>query len=474
MTAAPTSQTDPRAAHGSTFARQVQAMMSAFGEHESGMNYKSRSGSSSASGAYQYTDGTWNNYKGYRHAWQAPKSVQDERMRHDVIARYNAYGGDWRKVIVGHFYPAWVNHPEKWDQIPTGPGSDNPTVNQYIASVLPKFQKYSGVNVPQPQAQGVSATGGNVSGNVDMSSVTGTGVNVGVPLPKNASAADIRDYVAKLYPYMVAYLNDPELGPILIDAAQGGWDQQHLEGALFDTKWWKHTQASAREWDANEKLDGRTAEAKVAGAQATIATQAAQLGITLDGKTLHALARQSLRLAWNPSQVTAALASKFNYSAKATYTGSVGTSLDQLKAMAHEYGVPLSDSTLTKWVDDMVANNKSAQDFSSYIIKQAQSLYPTIGGQIDADHTTKQYLDPYYQIASQTLDKPVTSFDLMDPRWNKAINTVDPATGKRGPMALSDWTTYLRKLPEYKTTTQANDLAAQAANGLLKTFGYAS
>lgn len=86
---------------------------------EGGGNYqalnKEKKGNT-ASGAYQYTDATWNNYGGYPKAMLAPPHVQDKRFAEDLSKRIRKYGGDIFKAAAEHYLPAYANKPETWDE----------------------------------------------------------------------------------------------------------------------------------------------------------------------------------------------------------------------------------------------------------------------------------------------------------------------------------------------------------------------
>lgn len=69
-----------------------------------------------ASGAYQYTDATWNGYGGYSKAALAPKEVQDRRFQEDIHARALRFGGDPYKMIAAHYLPAAASNPATWTQ----------------------------------------------------------------------------------------------------------------------------------------------------------------------------------------------------------------------------------------------------------------------------------------------------------------------------------------------------------------------
>ena len=105
------------------FAKNIFGVMNGIKIHESGGNYKAHSRYSSACGAYQFIDSTWNNYGGYSDACRAPQSVQDQRMFDSLLWRYKDKNGDWEKVIAAHFIPAWADEKWRWNNTPAGGGN---------------------------------------------------------------------------------------------------------------------------------------------------------------------------------------------------------------------------------------------------------------------------------------------------------------------------------------------------------------
>lgn len=59
---------------------------------ESSNNYSAAARGSTASGAYQFIDSTWGNYRGFRRAKDAPPPIQDEKARANVTGIMARYG----------------------------------------------------------------------------------------------------------------------------------------------------------------------------------------------------------------------------------------------------------------------------------------------------------------------------------------------------------------------------------------------
>lgn len=278
--------------------------------------------------------------------------------------------------------------------------------------------------------------------------------------------------IESTYGYLAAYLKNPEVGPILAKAAKNGWGQDELLGALEKTSWWKKTSDSARSWQAQQRLDPATAKQRLNQMQQQI-QQLAQstLGERLNPKRVADMANAAIASNWSDAQLQAAVGAEFKYQGQnAKYQGAAGQTITGLQKLAGEYAVPISNSTMKNWTKLVLEGNNTVQDFQSYLQAQAESLYPTLAAPLKAGVTTQDYFSPYAQLASQILEKPVDSIDVMNPKWNKALNTVQP-DGTRAPMTLSAWSTYLRGLPEFRQTEQAKSSAADFAVNLGNIFG---
>lgn len=109
---------------------------------ESGGDYTARAAGSSASGAYQFVDRTWDGYGGYPGAWQAPPEVQDARAREHVTAILDAHGGDIAAVPVvwylGHL-PA--GDSPSWDTVPSAGAGNRLTPREYQRRWLSEYDR---------------------------------------------------------------------------------------------------------------------------------------------------------------------------------------------------------------------------------------------------------------------------------------------------------------------------------------------
>ena len=98
---------------------------------ESGERYDAPPNRGNASGAYQYIASTWNNFRGYPHAYLAPPEVQDERALADVQAILARWKGDVSMVPVIWYYPKAATDPVLMDQVPVPSAGNRLTVREY-------------------------------------------------------------------------------------------------------------------------------------------------------------------------------------------------------------------------------------------------------------------------------------------------------------------------------------------------------
>lgn len=175
----------------------VDAVMRGIMQQESGGDYQAENPTSTASGAYQYIDGTWDGYGGYSHASDAPPEIQDEKMRADVQAAYDRLG-DWERVIAAHFAgePGQDGPKTDWDVAPGTPANHNPTIRDYVDGVLghiaelePETDLAAAVPPPVDSAEVATAAAVEPAGPVALSAYDA--IDAGAPMTNPGVDSDL-------------------------------------------------------------------------------------------------------------------------------------------------------------------------------------------------------------------------------------------------------------------------------------------
>lgn len=108
---------------------------------ESGGSYTIKNDHSSASGAYQFLDTTWNHYGGYRRAADAPPDVQDAKARENVNAilkRHGGAGAEMKWVPASWYVGSAGAEKLNWNTVVPG---NNSSVAQYVTKWLNVFAR---------------------------------------------------------------------------------------------------------------------------------------------------------------------------------------------------------------------------------------------------------------------------------------------------------------------------------------------
>lgn len=283
------------------------------------------------------------------------------------------------------------------------------------------------------------------------------------------------ELVAAEYGWAAAFLDHPEVGPILMQAAENGWTQQKMLTELRKTNWWQNTTESQRQWDALKAQDPASAEQQVAVQSDALKQVASQLGGQLDPERLAKLSERVIRngLAGDGSSslVTQMVARELlrDDQQSGIRDGILGRNL---RSEADSYGIPLSDKAVDRWIRQIAKGQATVDDFTNYARTQAKGLYGSLADDIDKGMTVKDLADPYMQVASQILGTTPEQMKLTDGKWNAALNFVDDK-GQRRTMTLAEWQDKLRTDPRYGygDTTEAKNKAWAVAGAINNMFG---
>lgn len=133
-------------------AASTETILATIRRVESGDNYLATNRGSSASGAYQIIDSTWNSYAGYRRAVEAPPDTQDAKaaeMVATILTRHPTIGVPAVPVVwyLGHLLPP---DSARWDTVPVPEAGNRLTPRQYQQRWLTTYNELAATPPAEP------------------------------------------------------------------------------------------------------------------------------------------------------------------------------------------------------------------------------------------------------------------------------------------------------------------------------------
>lgn len=289
--------------------------------------------------------------------------------------------------------------------------------------------------------------------------------------PQTVSPAQARDRAKELYGYLGWYVDHPEIGSILIEAAMHGWDPARLQGRLAQTKWWKNTSESARQWDALVISDNATAARRIKETNLSFALEANRLGVPIDKNRLYAMSVQALRHGWNEDEQRLALAAELRWRPDKAPTGAVAQMMGDVRTVAADHMVSVTDRQAFEWSKRIAGGVSTMDAVTQQMRLLAAARFPHLADEIGQGVTPAQFFTPYRNTIAQVLEVTPDEVDLMSNEWAPVVSYADPRTGETRPMTFAEAERYARSRPGWSHTANAWETGSQAADALMQIFG---
>ena len=277
----------------------------------------------------------------------------------------------------------------------------------------------------------------------------------------------------KIYGSTANLYNIPELKTIFDDAFVNQWDSDTLLRAIDNTEWATSRTQSQESYDVQKTTDPVELQNKVNASVPSVRRVLAGKGISLDEASIKSIAEKGTRNGWTGEQWDSDSAAEAIRLQPAATVGAPkapvsAVTASVLRLVAKQFGVDPTDTTLNSWVNEISTNTKTKEQFNESMRSSAQTLYPTLGERLKTE-TFDAITSPYRTLYSKVLEVDEGSVDLTSPTYSNLFNAGDEKNKRM--MNATEWTSFLRKRPEWQNTQNAYQEYSSAASALNKIFG---
>jgi len=273
--------------------------------------------------------------------------------------------------------------------------------------------------------------------------------------------------------YITAYLQNPEIGPILIRAGLLEMDDEKIKNLLRNTEWWKNTDVKRRAWKELTAIDPGEAERQREQKRATVVDAASRTGASLSEIKIMELVEESLFLGWDGNQLVDAIVGESQYRpGQEAPMGDLRTVNDNIKTMASRYMLSYSDEVRDQFSRRIAKGELEEEDIRSLMVEDAKGRYSYFANQLDQGYTIEQLMDTRQNEVSRILGIDPQEVDFRDnPKFQQILEHPDPVTGESRAMNMMETRQYIGSLPEYEQTSDSHVRASKLSTNLLRKFG---
>lgn len=283
------------------------------------------------------------------------------------------------------------------------------------------------------------------------------------------------------FPGLAHYIDKPEvfgteIQNILKQAVKEKWWKNNdngyakMKAAIENTAYFKNTSANARSFDQMTPADQ---DEKVTNYRNEVVKFIG--GVNLTPEAIQEISRAAARLG-----LTGDALSNYAYSRALTKNGSdyqygqsagmilAGGKADELRAVARKYFSTVTDTD----IEEYLTGKKTQEDFVNGFRVKARGQYAHLAEQLDANLTLEDIAKDYHAIASNILEKPLSTINMADPKYLEAISTRDES-GNQRQLTVGEWVNKIKtdRRYGYQNTKAAIDDARSLARSISRSFG---
>lgn len=288
---------------------------------------------------------------------------------------------------------------------------------------------------------------------------------------KYVAGSDWQQFIQDKYGWIVSIYNSvPEIGTIIRDAYINDEPVNVTTQKVNNSKWALGLQVGEYDYLKATFTNDRSYLDSVAAKGTYIKSVAARGGYTLSDAQVSSLAASATKGGWDDTVISQEINKTIATNARnnpvtpgmmpqvpeaATPTElQSGNDASSVRATAKKYGITLTDSMVEGYVQSMLNGTLSKEQVGIQFRNQAKNLYPSLAPQLD-EGSLDEALSSYKAVAAQTLGIDDSMVDFTSDKFKTLLTYTDPLSKQPRLMNSTEWSTYLRGLPEWQTTKEA-------------------